>query len=178
MRTTASNTFPHRISARPGHSRGLGLPLQALRTAHVARAAASLADRDTAAALDGCRRETAHRCSIQLPKASTLPAQSSHESAAPSRRTRAGLRQPPQPLRQFGSDADPKLFLPRRTSARRPVPAPAEAAKAPTAVDDGVSEPTAAALEPAASTAQPRTPDSPGFTVDVKAAAAVAATKR
>ena len=58
------------------------------------------------------------------------------------------------------------------------MPAPAEAAKAPTAVDDGVSEPTAAELEPAASTAQPSTLDSAAFAVDVKAAAAVAATKR
>ena len=58
------------------------------------------------------------------------------------------------------------------------MPAPAEAAKARTAVDDGVSEPTAAALEPAESPARPSTPDSPDSTVDVKAAAAVAATKR
>ena len=51
---------PHRIWEEPSLSRGLGWSWPALRT-HTSHGAATLEDHDTAAALDGCRRENGAR---------------------------------------------------------------------------------------------------------------------
>ena len=113
------------------------VPGQADTVAHTPRGVASLADRAHCCGVGRLQAKTAHGCARELPKA-TLPAQALRERGAPHQLNDADKqrRQPTRPLRQSGSNADSGCFVPRRDSVRGPVPAPAGAARPPTAVDD------------------------------------------